>query len=71
VSTAPAIRDPQDLPALYQGANEQSLDAQRSFLMWSKLRLGSLVVAALGGAIGLTRAISMLAVPLPSWPSQS
>ena len=54
MSTTPAIRDPQDLPALYQGANEQSLDAQRSFLMWSKLRLCSIVVAALGGAIGLT-----------------
>lgn len=51
--TTPAIRYP-DLPALYQSANQRSLDAQRSFLMWFKLRLGAIVVAAIGGAIGWT-----------------
>ena len=50
--TTPTIRDPDDFPALYQSANQQSCNAQRSFLLWFKLRLSGFVVAALGGAIG-------------------
>jgi len=50
VPTTPAIRS-DDLPALYRSTDWQSGDAQRSFLRWYKLRLGGLVIAALGGAI--------------------
>jgi SMODS and SLOG-associating 2TM effector domain 3/SMODS and SLOG-associating 2TM effector domain 1 len=54
VPTTQAIRDPEDLPALYGSANQQSLDAQSFFLTWLKVRLCGLVIAAIGGAIGWT-----------------
>jgi hypothetical protein len=48
---AASIKDPDDLPALYRGADSSSLNAQRTFLWWTKLRLGAVVAAAFGGAI--------------------
>ena len=51
VST-PTIHDPDDLPALYRSTNQQSIDSQKSFLLWLKIRLGGFVVAAVGGAVG-------------------
>jgi hypothetical protein len=44
----------EDFPALHGSANQQSLKAQRSFLLWSKIRLAGIVLAAVGGAIGWT-----------------
>ena len=41
------------LPGLFQAADRASLEAQRRFLMASRLRLGFLVVAAAGGAFSL------------------
>ena len=43
------IRDPEDLPALYQAANARSLSAQTSFLFWYRARLFGLLLAAAGG----------------------
>jgi SMODS and SLOG-associating 2TM effector domain 3 len=54
VPTVPNVRDPEDLPALYQSTNQQSLRAQRSFLMWFKVRLGGLLLAAIGGGVAWT-----------------
>lgn len=48
---AASIKDPDDLPALYRGADSSSLAAQRSLLWWTKLRLGGVVAAAVAGAI--------------------
>ena len=45
------IRDPEDLPALYQAANARSLSAQTSFLFWYRARLFGLLLAAAGGAL--------------------
>lgn len=45
------VRDPEDLPALYQAANRSSVDAQNRFLLAMKIRLGGLLVAAIGGAV--------------------
>jgi hypothetical protein len=50
--TTPTIRDPDDLPALYRSTNQESLVGQTSFLFWLKVRLGGVVVAAVGGAVG-------------------
>jgi hypothetical protein len=61
-SRTPIVRDPEDLPALYQSANRQSLDAQRSFFTWLKLRLGGIFVAAVGGAVPFPLAIGPLKV---------
>jgi len=47
----------EDFPALHESANEQSLLAQKSFLLWFKIRLAGLVVAAIGGAIVWTTGI--------------
>lgn len=52
VPTTANIHDPDDLPAFYQSTNRQSLEAQKSFMFWLKLRLGGFVIAAVGGAIG-------------------
>ena len=52
--TSPLILGPEDFPALHQSADHQSLRAQKSFLLWFKVRLTGIVVAAMGGAIGWT-----------------
>jgi SMODS and SLOG-associating 2TM effector domain 3/SMODS and SLOG-associating 2TM effector domain 1 len=50
------IDGPADFPALYQSADRESLRAQRSYLRSVRVRLGALIVAALGGALTLTTA---------------
>lgn len=45
---------PIDFPALYQSADRESRRAQRSYLRSFRLRVGALLLAALGGAISLT-----------------
>jgi hypothetical protein len=40
-----------DFPDLYESADNSSLDGQKSFLFWTKVRLCALVLAALCGAI--------------------
>jgi hypothetical protein len=52
-TTLPALTS-EDFPALHQSADDQSLNAQKSFLLWFKIRLAGIVVAAIGGAITLT-----------------
>jgi hypothetical protein len=52
--TAPLVLALEDFPALHQSADHQSRRAQRSFLLWFKIRLAGLVLAAVGGAIGWT-----------------
>jgi hypothetical protein len=41
------------LPGLFRAADKASLEAQRRFLIASRLRLGFLVVAAIAGAFSL------------------
>lgn len=53
MTTASTVLTGDDFPALYQSASKQSVDAQNSFLFWSKVRLISIVVAAAGGVITL------------------
>ena len=43
------------LPGLFRAADKASLEAQRRFLMASRLRLGFLVVAAMTGAFSVCR----------------
>ncbi|WP_158090407.1 DUF4231 domain-containing protein [Mycobacterium sp. IEC1808] len=50
--TPPPDLAPDDFPALQRSASQQAARAQRSFLLWSKIRLGGIVLAAVGGAIG-------------------
>ena len=50
------IDGPADFPALFRSADRESQRAQRSYLSSLKVRLGSLVVAAFGGALTLTTA---------------
>jgi SMODS and SLOG-associating 2TM effector domain 3/SMODS and SLOG-associating 2TM effector domain 1 len=52
--TATLVLAPEDFPALHQSASHQSLRAQKSFLLWFKIRLAGIVLAAVGGAIGWT-----------------
>jgi hypothetical protein len=54
VPTSLPVLAPEDFPALHTSANEQSLRAQHSFLLWFKIRLAGIVLAAVGGAIGWT-----------------
>lgn len=49
--TLESLRDPEDFPALYKSADKTSLRAQARFLLALKVRLGGLLLAALGGAI--------------------
>jgi SMODS and SLOG-associating 2TM effector domain 3 len=53
-----------ELPGLFRAADKASLEAQRRFLMASRLRLVFLVVAAAGGAFSLyiPRRIDLAAV---------
>jgi len=44
----------EDFPALHISASQQSQKAQRSFLLWFKIRLTGIVLAAVGGAISWT-----------------
>jgi hypothetical protein len=48
------IDGPADFPALFRSADRESQRAQRSYLTSLRVRLGSLVVAAFGGALTLT-----------------
>lgn len=48
-----ATLNEEDFPALYGDANEESLNAQNRFLIALRLRLGCLLLAAVGGVIGL------------------
>ena len=50
------IDGPADFPALFRSADRESQRAQRSYLTSLRVRLGSLVVAAFGGALTLTTA---------------
>ena len=50
------IDGPADFPALFRSADRESQRAQRSYLSSLRVRLGSLVVAAFGGALTLTTA---------------
>jgi hypothetical protein len=50
------IDGPADFPALFRSADRESQRAQRSYLTSLRVRLGSLVVAAFGGALSLTTA---------------
>ena len=52
-ATTPVLSS-EDFPALHRSANQHSLNAQHTFLLWFKIRLGGLVVAAIGGAITWT-----------------
>src|SRR5512133_1055047 len=50
------IDGPADFPALFRSADRESQRAQRSYLTSLRVRLGSLVLAAFGGALTLTTA---------------
>jgi SMODS and SLOG-associating 2TM effector domain 3 len=50
------IDGPADFPALFRSADRELQRAQRSYLTSLRVRLGSLVVAAFGGALTLTTA---------------
>jgi len=50
------IDGPADFPALFRSADRESQRAQRSYLSSLRVRLGSLVVAAFGGALTLSTA---------------
>jgi hypothetical protein len=50
------IDGPADFPALFRSADRESQRAQRSYLTSLRVRLGSLVIAAFGGALTLTTA---------------
>ena len=50
------IDSPADFPVLYRSADRESLRAQRSYLRSLRVRLGSLIVAAFGGALTLNAA---------------
>ncbi|MBV8929355.1 MAG: DUF4231 domain-containing protein [Mycobacteriaceae bacterium] len=52
-ATTPVLSS-EDFPALHRSANQHSTNAQATFLFWFKIRLGGLVVAAIGGAITWT-----------------
>jgi SMODS and SLOG-associating 2TM effector domain 3/SMODS and SLOG-associating 2TM effector domain 1 len=54
VTTRLPVLASDDFPALHGSANQQSTRAQRSFLRWSTIRLGGILLAAVGGAIGWT-----------------
>ena len=41
------------MPSLYQSTNAKSLEGQREFLFWFRLRLFSLLAAAVGGAVSI------------------
>lgn len=51
-----------EMPALYQAANSNSMSAQRTFFFLTKLRLGGLLLAAAGGGLpgSLGGALSLL-----------
>lgn len=51
--TATPLNDPADFPALYQAANTESLNSQKSFLRTFRVRLVALLVAAAGGAVAV------------------
>lgn len=46
-----SLKDPEDFPVLYRSADGVSLAAQRRFLTATKVRLGGLLMAAVGGAV--------------------
>jgi hypothetical protein len=46
------VDHPVDFPALFRSADRESQRAQRTYLVAFKLRMGALLVAALGGATG-------------------
>jgi SMODS and SLOG-associating 2TM effector domain 3/SMODS and SLOG-associating 2TM effector domain 1 len=48
------LRDPDDFPALYKSTDRTSLEAQNRFLTALQIRLGGLLLAAVGGAISLS-----------------
>lgn len=54
MATTPPVLVSEDFPALQQSTDQQSLGAQKSFLLWFKIRLAGVVVAAVGGAIAWT-----------------
>jgi hypothetical protein len=54
MATTTPVLVSEDFPALHQSTNQQSLSAQKSFLLWSKIRLAGFVIAAVGAAIAWT-----------------
>lgn len=48
------LKDPEDLPALYQAADRTSIRAQDRFLLAFRLRIGGLLAAAVGGVLPLS-----------------
>lgn len=66
-----------ELPAIYQAADRASLEGQRRFLSGLRVRMGGLIIAALGGAFawsvkdidawGAIAAIALLAAVLAGW----
>jgi hypothetical protein len=52
-ATLPVLAS-EDFPALHSSASQQSLKAQRSYLLWFKIRLAGIVLAAVGGAVDWT-----------------
>ncbi|MDN4641785.1 DUF4231 domain-containing protein [Agreia sp. PsM10] len=62
-SSLPALRDPEDFPALYRATNNKSLQGQQEFLRLFRLRLFSLLIAAIGGAV----AIPVFGIAVGAW----
>jgi hypothetical protein len=62
-SSKALLRDPEEFPALYQATNQKSVESQKEFLRWFRVRLVSLLVAAIGGAA----TVSIFGVEVGAW----
>ena len=51
MTNEPTLKDPEDFPWIYRATNARSLEAQKEFLLWFRVRLFSLLIAAVGGAL--------------------